>query len=329
MKSAPQDEAHFQEILAFKRDQGSLQYIPTLSKKDKYRKEDYQLIDQVALVGDSRLLRFMKNIPDTDESKESNDRVSAILKNKKSTVREINETFSHYISHQSSNLELIAQFIIQSDSIDEERRTRLKNLLGVKFTQESLVKILEQYLKDLDPHGIVGEIQDIKRILAIISEERFSLQSPFCPKEWKQNDSEKKKISKQLQRTLYDEAETAVPSESMLHDEILKPVKRRYQAGFESYRMIDDSSHLYFEGLSRYLKPYLENLYLLIGDNRSIYSPKLAKIYSRYHMSNIFAQMIHYLSELKDSGSEIAEDANILYAGLDQDRYESLKDHCK
>lgn len=325
LQSLSQDEATFQEILAFKRDQGSLTYIPTLSKKDKYSKEDYQLIDQIALVGDSRLLRFLKHIPDTDESKDINDRVCAILKDKKSKVREINETFSQYITLQSSNIEVIAQFIIQSENIDEERRNRLKKLLGVKFTQDSLVKILDQYLKDLDPHRIVGEIQDIKRILAILSEEKFSLQSPFCPKEWKQNDSEKEKISKQLQRTLYDEAETTVPSESMLHDEILKPVKRRYQAGFESYRMIDDSSHLYFEGLSRYLKPYLDNLYLLIGDNRSIYSPKLAKIYSRYHMSNIFAQFINYLSELKDSESEIAEDANILYAGLDQDRYESLQ----
>ena len=38
--------------------------------------------------------------------------------------------------------------------------------------------------------------------------------------------------------------------------------------------------------------------------------------------------MINCLEDLKDGESEMSEDANLLYAGLDQDRYETLQGHC-
>ena len=95
------------------------------------------MIDQVSQRGDLFIAIYEKCPLIRMKAKESG-RVSAILKNKKSTAVEINETFLYYDFYQSSNLELIAQFIIQSDNIDEESGDMvLKNLLGVReFTQD-------------------------------------------------------------------------------------------------------------------------------------------------------------------------------------------------
>ena len=325
LQSLSQDESTFRELLSFKRAQGSLPYIPTLHKKDKYTRDDYTLINQIAIVGDSRLLRFQKNIPPNDASDPINKQVRDIFEKKVATKREIDETFSQYLSLQSNDIDQITRFIIQSDMIDEGRRERLKRLLGVKWSQDSLTKILVQYINSLDDMMVVNEIKEIDRILSLLSESNYDIPTVICPREWKQSDSEQDKIMSQLQRTLTNEAMSRVPSEIMIHDEILKPVKNRIMTGFESYRLEDDSAPLYFEGLSRFLKPYLKHIYLLVGDDRSLYTSKLSKIYSRYHLLHLFSLIIEYIEELKDGDSEIAEDANLLYAGLDQDRYETLQ----
>lgn len=325
LQSLSQDESTFRELLSFKRSQGSLPYIPTLRKKDRYDIEDYALIDQSAIVGDSRLLRFQKNLYSHDESESINKQVRDILEKKSATQREINETFSQYLSLQTNDIEQLSLFIIQSDMIDEGRRERLKRLLGVKWSQESLSKIIYQYVNSLDDLMIVNEIKEVDRILSLLSESNYDIPTVKCPREWKQSDSEQDKIISQLQRTLTNEAMSRVPSEMMIHDEILKPVRNRPQISFESYRIEDDSAPLYFEGLLRYLHPYLKNIYLLVGDDRSLYTSKLAKIYSRYNLTHLFSLIIRYMNDLKDDESEIAEDANLLYAGLDQDRYETLQ----
>lgn len=325
LQSLSQDESTFQDLLSFKRAQGSLPYIPTLHKKERYSREDYALINKVAIVGDSRLLRFQKNIPSSDDSDTINKQVRQIIEKKEATKREIDETFAQYISLQEDDINQFSQFLIQSDMIDEDRRTRLKRLLGVKWNQESLTKIIYQYVKSLDEFMVVNAIKEIDRILSLLSEPKYELPTAICPKEWRQTDSEKDKIIAQLQRSLTNEDMSRVPSELMIHDEILKPVRNRMITSFESYRLEDESSPLYFEGLSRFLQPYLNNLYLLVGDDRSLYTSKLAKIYSRYNLTHLFSLMINYLEDLKDGESVIAEDANLLYAGLDQDRYETLQ----
>ena len=111
--------------------------------------------------------------------------------------------------------------------------------------------------------GLMGEIQDIKSFLQWqYQREIFHYRVLFVLKNGSKMIARKKRFQNNSKEDLYDERNSGHGKYVPMMRILAKPVKRRYQAGFESCRMIDDITSLFWKIMLRYLKPYVLKIYI-------------------------------------------------------------------
>ena len=326
LKTLSQNSEGFSELLEFKRQSGKLSYINCYERKQRYSQEDYDLVETLAET-EQHFLRWIQNYPDMvqDDYEPINDSLIKLLtdhlkdKSLETTVwtQRYKVGFAPLLDLQKVYLQTISEFLVQCDDIDTKQRSRLTKLLGIKYTSSNLEKLLENFLGECDESLLSQYLNDIQRILVRVSTEGTGTDSFHkIPKEWNLSDRTSETFTKFMIRHLYDES--FVINGLLLHDRWMRPMSKDPYPGFRQYASDDPESFRYFQGLFDYLNPYLQNLEDLKGSEGQPYNPKISLIYQRFHLVHILHYIIQYIGELKDTQSEVAKDANLLFIALEQ-----------
>jgi len=339
MKTLRQDEENFHNLLTVKRENSTLPYIPVIEPKVTFTHDDYEFI-KTASSTENRLLEWFKDYPsDTGSDDKIQENIQSLVEKHgiegssgtDDWPRMYRSQFSEVIPLQHENILKLSSFLVQSDDIGKTRRDRLASVFKIKYTSDNLVKILTTFLKDSPFSLLENYCQDIRRILIVVSERdpessvQASMVNKMIPKEWKLTETVRKNASDFLVRGLLDASSTRVPSTMFLHDRQIDPRSKDIFSGFYSYRLGDEDTPLYLEGLRQYIDPYLRRISLLKGSINSLYTVRLSETYLRFHMSVVLIKIVSYIEGLHDSHSEIVRDANTLFLSLSQSVEEGIQ----
>jgi len=347
LKTLSQTAETFDELLETKRTRHALPYVPNIPTKAVYTGQDYEFIDE-ARSTENRTLEWLTHHETDALSPDRSDLDTAIQTliekhhidksvPKEGWSRLYKDTFSRCVTLQGAHIQRIATFLVQSDAIGKDRRDRFSSVFKSKFTSDNIQKILITFTKDLSYSLLVQYCHDIQSTLNLVSERPLDPDpgadsgpappegSKMIPREWKLSDGNKTHLSGFLVRELLNESKTKVPFSYFLHNKQLDPKLRDPFSGFYSYRLEDEHSHLYLEGLRQFIWPELTKLYLLKGNHQGLYSETLSETYMRYHFIMVLSKICSYIEGLQDSRSDIVRDANTLFVSLDQHADESIQ----
>lgn len=233
-------------------------------------------------------------------------------KNEKYIAEQFKAVFSDMISNIKETIEYISKYITRCKWITNEQIIKFTKLLNKDFNNANIETFLMKFIMDRDytNNFIKMDISRIRYIfINIVSNNSYDL-----PKEWKLSDNIKSKFREWIIRSSgdteaggYEDIKTSL----LLHDRIFLYGSSDNYPGFNQY---SQSKHI--EIIFHKIIDIFNDIDDLMGDDNTYYNVLYSNIMYKNILIQIFYLIVKYLEDLRNSTSEISEDANELFMQL-------------
>jgi hypothetical protein len=232
-------------------------------------------------------------------------------KNAKYIEEQLKISFSDMITNISETISHIAKYLTGSTYIMNEQINKFRKLINSDFNNKNIEQFLMRFIMDKEytSEFIKLSINRIRYIfINIISSNSYNL-----PKEWKLTDNIKEKLDNWMVRSSGDAdgGYRDIKTSLLLHDRVFLYGSSDNYPGFNQYL---GSKHI--NQIFNKMLHIFNNLEDLIGDDNSYYTVLYSNIMYKNLLIEIFYIIVKYLEDLRESTSEISEDANELFIQL-------------
>ena len=333
----------FDAIFTDRRIRYSLEHNEIQQRRENFSVEDYERTQLYSIIEDN-FLEYLQShetpwISDTEEvlhdelmhlcqdyitlisNAEDNVAARNILLERRKTL------FSQCISERDMQLEKLVDFMIVSTEIERKQKQLLERGLFTdegklkKYTRENLFNVLTKFTNDVEFGTIHVQryLSDIRTVFNHVLNNKQFLPTEF-PKEWKLTES----IERTLENFIQRDTESCM---LLLHNRIFAIQSRDHYPGFNRYLTENPNDIIYIRGLFQYVSPLFKEIDLICGSDQedAFFTKRYSDIYMKYLFIKFFGLALEYIQGLRDDRSEIANDANDLFASLEM-RDEALLD---
>ena len=233
-----------------------------------------------------------KYIQTTDLEKEDYEKI----------VKEYEGYFSKVIDDSKSMLKTIEEYIQTTDNITESQKKIIKI--------DKLYDILENIIDNNELNDII--IQNfIQNIIFILSRIKNQTNRNIHGCQFHNNISNSWKLTEYNKDIM---EEFILEKEFLLHNSIFIKTKDKYK-GFSNY-MQNPNQSLYFQQLYNYIKPYTENINLIVGKKGNLFTNEYASYLIKYMFVLLLRKIVEYL-QMDDTKGEISKDSNVIFQSLE------------
>ena len=334
----------FEFIFSQLRERQSLIHNIIYPMRGTFTREDYEAIQSYGII-EHHFLRYLRGFQGVWLSEEeqyvneslikifevfdpTNFQWSSLDEAKKSALRKRRELmFSECIQYRDEHTEFFIKNLMLSTKVKASQKKRLQKGFfegAARWTEGNLVKLFdERFLNDpnLKASHCKGYLQEMKTIFQKITNERgvapcgnYASKTDI-PKEWKLTDSINEQFQKFLQRDTTQE-HAGEDASLLLHNRFFAVTGKDKYSGFNEYLNTEDSHIL--KGLYQYVSWLFVDLDLIQGSETvSFFGQEYCDIYLKYLLMRFFGICAHYIQELRNDSSDVAQDANAIFSALE------------
>ena len=240
--------------------------------------------------------------------------IQAIFEDKSNKFigEQLKAAFSDMIANINETIEHIAKYLTGCRWIMNEQITKFTKLIDKEFNNQNIQQFLMKFIMDREYTNEYIKL-DINRMryifVNIISNNSYEF-----PKEWKLTDTIKSKFSEWMIRSSgdvngggYQDIKTSL----LLHDRIFLYGSSDNYPGFNQYL---NSKHIHL--LFNKILDIFNNLDDLMGDDNTYYTVLYSNIMYKNILIEIFYLIVKYIEDLRETSSDISDDANELFIQL-------------
>ena len=240
------------------------------------------------------------------------------------------QIFSEYIKTNDYYINLLSEFIYESDHITSNQKSRFESIFSkgkkIKFNKENIKIILTNFIKSpLSYEDILIYIRDIQNIMTKLNKDPIKVSNITnkIPKEWNLTDSVKNNFMDFIER---DENQTNIRNNLLLHNRIFVKPRGDNYAGFNSYKEISKNYHIYLNALFNNISDIFSDLEYLKGNDRNLFTNQYSIFYSKYLLISLLFKIMEYIRGLQTNQDDIIDDSMILFKALEEKDEELIEE---
>ena len=221
-------------------------------------------------------------------------------------VKTFDEYFTKVIVCTETMLRSVIEYIRTTDKIKEAQ----KRLLKIDKLYDIFMNIIDR--DDLDINIIYNFIHNIIFMISRIKNQT-NKSTHGCtfhnniPKDWKLSDYNKDMMSDFISENEY-----------LLHNSIFMKRKNKSDNGFMKY-MLDPKVAPYFQELYNYIKPYIENIDLIVGKQDNLFTKDYASYLIKYIFVLILRKIVEFINiENEDNEDSECKGGNEIFQSLEE-----------